>query len=293
MNDNKNILVPIDFNQKSITALEQALHVAKLLKNDIILLYVHEETGIFSKIFSDAQNEDKVLETIQDKMDEISTEKTSKYGVKIKNMIAKGRVPSKIVEISEMVDSQMIIMGTNSEPEFVRTIGANTHKVVRWAKCPVITINGLSHQNGCRSILLPLDLTIETRQKVTKAIEMAKVFGATIKVVSALWSKGDNEVIIRLKAQLNQVHNYIIERGIKCQSELIEGTQTEKTLVPIVLKYANEQGDIDLIMIMTQKEVGWIEYFMDSNAQEMLRNSEIPVMCIAPKEIGIIESKGF
>ena len=46
-------------------------------------------------------------------------------------------------------------------------------------------------------------------------------------------------------------------------------------------------------MIMTQKEVGWIEYFMDSNAQEMIRISEIPVMCIAPKEIGIIQSKGF
>jgi nucleotide-binding universal stress UspA family protein len=293
MSELKNILVPIDFNQKSLIALEQATHVAKLLKHDIMLLYVHEETGIFSKIFSDSQGEDKVLETIQLKMDEIAQQFSNKSGILIKSMIAKGKIPSKIVEIAEMTDSHIIIMGTNSESEAKKTIGANTHKVLRWAKCPVITINGIHHENGCRSILLPLDLTIETRQKVTKAIEMAKIFGATIKVVSALWSKGDKEIASKLNVQLNMVHNYITERGVSCQSEIIESTDTEKTLIPIVLKYAEEQGDIDLIMIMTQKEVGWIEYFMDSNAQEMIRISEIPVMCIAPKEIGIIQSKGF
>ncbi len=293
MSEIKNILVPIDFNQKSLIALEQATHVAKLLKYDIMLLYVHEETGIFSKIFSDSKGEEKILEILQLKLDEIASGYSSKSGVLIKTMLGKGKVQSKIVEIAEMIDSQLIIMGTNSEAEAKKTIGANTHKVIRWAKCPVITINGLHHENGCRSILLPLDLTIETRQKVTKAIEMAKIFGATIKVVSALWSKKDKEIIDKLKKQLNMVHSYIEERGVVCHSEIIESTEDEKTMIPIILNYAAEQGDVDLIMIMTQKEVGFIDYFMDSNAQEVIRTSEIPVMCIAPKEIGIIQSKGF
>jgi nucleotide-binding universal stress UspA family protein len=293
MNEKKNILVPIDFNQKSLIALEQATSVAKLLKHDIMLLYVHEESGIFAKLFSDSQGEDKALETIQVKMDEIASEFNALSGISIKSMLAKGRVSSKIVEIAEIINSELIIMGTNSEVEFKKTIGANTHRVVRWAKCPVITINGLHHEKGCRSILLPLDLSIETRQKVTRAIEMAKYFGATIKVVSALWSKSNREVAKKLHAQLNQVHNYIVERNVQCHSEIIESTQTEKTLVPMILKYAEEQGDIDLIMIMTQKEIGFVDYFMDSDAQETIRTSEIPVMCIAPKEIGIIQSKGF
>jgi len=293
MNEKKNILVPIDFNQKSLIALEQATNVAKLLNHDIMLLYVHEESGIFSKLFSDSQSEDKALETIQVKMDEIASEFNALSGISIKSMLAKGRVSSKIVEIAEIINSELIIMGTNSEVEFKKTIGTNTHRVVRWAKCPVITINGLHHEKGCRSILLPLDLSIETRQKVTRAIEMAKHFGATIKVVSALWSKSNKEVAKKLHAQLNQVHNYIVERNVQCHSEIIESTQTEKTLVPMILKYAEEQGDIDLIMIMTQKEIGFVDYFMDSDAQETIRASEIPVMCIAPKEIGIIHSKGF
>ncbi len=293
MNGKKNILVPVDFNQKSLIALQQATNIAKLLNHDIMLLYVHEETGIFSKLFSDTQDEDKILATLQLKMDEIANQYNTSSGISIKSMIAKGRVSSKIVEIAELIDSQLIIMGTNSEVEFKATIGANTHKVIRWAKSPVITINGLHHQNGCRSILLPLDLSIETRQKVSKAIEMAKHFGASIKVVSALWSKSNVEVSKRLQAQMNQVINYITERNVVCQSEILESSISEKTLVPIFLKYAKEQGDVDLIMIMTQKEIGFVDYFMDSYAQETIRTSEIPVMCIAPKEIGIIQSKGF
>ena len=293
MNEQKVILVPVDFSQKSLIALEQATHIAKLIKHDIMLLYVHEETGVFSKLFSDNTEDTKVFDKIQEKLNEVSAQFGKICGVRIKTMLAKGRVSSKIVEVAEMLNAHMILMGTNSEPEHVKTIGANTHRVVRWAKCPVITINGSEHQEGCRSILLPLDISNETRQKVTRAIEMAKYFGSTIKVVSALSHKYNKTNIIKIKSQLNQVENYILERDVKCHTELIETSKKEKSVGPIILKYAEEQGDIDLIMIMTQQEVGWIEKFIDSEAQEMIRNSEIPVMSIAPKEIGIIESKGF
>ncbi len=293
MNEQSVILVPVDFSPKSIIAFEQATHLAKLLKHDIMLLYVHEETGVFSKLFSDSEEDTKVMEKLQNKLNEISNHFGIICGVRIKTMLGKGRISTKIVEIAEMLNAHMIVMGTNSEEDHVTTIGANTHRVVRWAKCPVITINGLEHHSGCRSILLPLDISNETRQKVTRAIEMAKYFGSTIKVVSALSHKYNKAQIIKIKSQLNQVENFILERNIDCNTELIETTKDEKSVVPIILKYAEEQGDIDLIMIMTQQEVGWIEKFIDSEAQEMIRTAKIPVMSIAPKEIGIIESKGF
>ena len=48
--------------------------------------------------------------------------------------------------------------------------------MVRESKHPVITIRGKVHRDGCKTILLPLDLTKETREKVNKAIELAKIF---------------------------------------------------------------------------------------------------------------------
>jgi hypothetical protein len=41
-------------------------------------------------------------------------------------------------------------------------------------------------------------------------------------------------------------------------------------------------------MIMTQQEAGMIEFFMGSRAQEFVRLSAIPVMSIAPRELGFI-----
>ena len=37
---------------------------------------------------------------------------------------------------------------------------------------------------------------------------------------------------------------------------------------------------------MTQKEIGFIEFFIEPDAQEMIRISDIPVMSITPKDSG-------
>ena len=54
------------------------------------------------------------------------------------------------------------------------------NKVVRSATCPVITIKGKSISNNCDIIALPLDLNKETREKVTNAIQFARLFNSEI-----------------------------------------------------------------------------------------------------------------
>jgi hypothetical protein len=39
-------------------------------------------------------------------------------------------------------------------------------------------------------------------------------------------------------------------------------------------------------MIMTQKETGFIPFFVDKQATEIIRLSSIPVMSIIPKDMG-------
>ena len=46
MSENANkILVPVDFEEQSMIALEQGAHVAKLIHADLVLLYVIEESS--------------------------------------------------------------------------------------------------------------------------------------------------------------------------------------------------------------------------------------------------------
>jgi nucleotide-binding universal stress UspA family protein len=181
-------------------------------------------------------------------------------------------------------------MGTHStdqEGEQEKRVGANTSRVLRAAKCPVITVNGNHTFTGFRSILLPLDLTKESRQKVTMGIEIARYYGAGIKVVSAYLQKNEKAELGKLYQQGEQVTNFIASAGIDCTFEIIEMKEEEKSFVPSMLKYAEKQGDIDLVIILTHQEIGLVEYFVKSLSQDFIRLSDIPVMSIQPKELGV------
>ncbi|MBE0647899.1 MAG: universal stress protein [Bacteroidales bacterium] len=287
----KKILVPVDFDPQSLIALEQSYNLARLLPAEIVLLYVYDPpTGIRS-LFS-ASHDEEILEKLEDELNNLASKVHTETKLTVSTILEKGRVYSKILESADNIEAQFIIMGQHSEPELpgntAGVMGANSSRVLRSTKCPVITINAKHHFAGCRNILLPLDLTRESRQKVNWGINIARIYGAGIKVVSGIVSNGDTEGIEKLKFLARQVQKIIEKEGIACTAEIIENIENEKALIPTLLNYAEKQGDVDLIMIMTQQEAGLIEFFMGSVAQEFVRLSPVPVMSIVPKQLGFV-----
>jgi nucleotide-binding universal stress UspA family protein len=284
------ILVPVDFEPQSLIALEQSYNLARLLPSEIVLLYVYDPPASIRSLFGASYDAD-ILKKLEEQLAGLSARVQAETGLQVSSILETGQVYSKILETVEKIQAQFIIMGTHSQPETpgnAGVLGANSSRVLRSAKCPVITINARHHFDGCRNILLPLDLTAESRQKVMWAIKIAKIYGAGIKVVSGIWSKNDPDVHSRLKFLAGQVKQFIGQEGIICTAEIVQDVANERALIPTVLDYAQQQGDIDLIMIMTQQEAGVIEFFVGSRAQEFVRLSPIPVMSIAPKELGFV-----
>ncbi|MEI6900249.1 MAG: universal stress protein [Bacteroidota bacterium] len=285
------ILVPVDFDPQSLIALEQSYNVARLLPAEIVLLYVYDPPASIRSLFG-ASFDGEILKKLEERLTELCTRVQAETGLQVSTVLETGQIYSKILETADKIEAQFIIMGTHSQPELpgnaIGVLGANSSRVLRSTKCPVITINGRHHYNGCRNILLPLDLTTESRQKVNWGIKIAKIYGAGIKVFSGIWSKNDPDVRTKLNFIAAQVKQIILDEGIPCTAEIAEDVENEKALIPTVLNYAEAQGDIDLIMIMTQQEIGVVEFFMGSRAQEFVRLSPIPVMSVVPKELGFI-----
>ena len=275
------ILVPVDFSDQSLIALDQSYNLAREIKAEITLLYVIEDAGAISKFFSKQQN-DEIKKEIQTNLDKLSSDAEKKTKLKINTLIARGSIYEKIVEVSDLINATLIIMGCNGTMGIKKKfIGSNALRVVREAKCPVITIKGKHHRDGCKNIVLPLDLTKETKEKVSKAIELAKLYkGAAIRVVSVLFTT-DEFVVNRLTRQLGQVKAFIEKIGVECTAEIIKGIKGEETLAQNIIDYANKV-DGDLLMIMTQQEVDFTKYFIGSSAQEIINNSDIPVLSIIP-----------
>ena len=275
------ILVPIGFSEQSIFALGQALNLAKIKHSDVILLSVIKEQSIMQSLFIDDKS-DLLKTKVKDKLDGIALEYSKKYDVDIDTMVAKGKIYEQINKVSEMTSADLVVMGTNgSQGRSSRIIGSNAEKVVRLSKCPVITIKGKDHRLSCENIILPLDLEKQTKEKVTYALEYARYWNATIRLVSVIL-RDNHQVKQKLTKNMNQVNDFIVKAGVKCTAELIEG-EKKQTLGDFVFDY-EKRFDADLIMIMTKKEELSLSNNISETARYIINNAEIPVMSIRPKE---------
>lgn len=285
MSQSPKILVPIDFSEQATIALEQALNLAKVFNAEVTLLHITEESGLISRIF---ENEEDAIkhkgdeDIIKQKLEKIALDAENKSGVKIDFLISHGKVYDKVTEVADMLNATFICMGTSGSTTLKkRFIGSNALRVVRESKTPVITIHGKNHRKGCKNIVLPLDLTKETREKVGKAIEFAKRFGSTVRVVSVITST-DEFVINRLTRQMDQVHKFIEKEGVECTAEIIKSGRTGESVAESIIDYS-VKVKADLIIIMTQQELDFTEMFIGSAAQEVINKSETPVLSIIPQ----------
>jgi len=275
------ILIPVGFSDQSMIALGQGFNLAKIKKSEIILLSVIENQKKIESLFLDDKTHE-LQQKVNDKLVEVGKKYAAEYDIHVETMVAKGRVYEKIIEVAEMVNADLIVMGTNGTPKGVlkKVIGTNAERVVRLAHCPVITLKGKDHRNGCENIILPLDLGKQTKEKVTLAIEYARYWDATIRVVSILL-RDKQEIKDKLVRNLNQVEKFISDADVECSSELLE-IEKGKGLVKSILDYGRK-FESDLILIMTRQE-DIFSNKLGTVAREIIYQSEIPVMSIKPHE---------
>ena len=270
------ILVPIDFSEQSIVALEQSYNLARLTKADITLINVIEDS--FQLPFV-TKKDDKIIERkIEKELKKLAFETMQKVSIKVKVLVSKGKAYEEIQKAARKLKSSFIVMGTNGSIGIKKFIGSNSLRVIREAPCPVITIKGKKHRFGCKNIVLPLDLTKETKEKINKSIEFARLFSSTIHLVTVL-TTDDDFIVKKLTRQMNQVNEFIRENDIPCSVEFIHGDDVTTS----VIEYS-KKIKADLLMIMTQQE-NWTDLmFISSMAQQIINSSDIPVLSIRPKE---------
>ncbi len=276
------ILVPIGFTDQSLVALQQAVIVAKRTNSELFLLSVVEMPTALQKIFSDYEEKQKHF---KEKLRENLIELSNNYceGVSnVKCLVSSGKIYEEITVIAESLGASLIIMGTDGTPKDIKKkfIGSNANKVVRSAPCPVITIKGKSIKNTCNMIALPLDLNKETREKVTNAIQFARLFNSEVRAFSVSFSDDDDSVKNKLNSTLSQVSKFITSKGVKCSTDLLE-ISSSAIFSSSIVKYT-EDINADLIMIMTKGEENLDLNFLGSNARKLINKSDIPVMSIRP-----------
>lgn len=272
------ILFPFDFSEQALIALDQCYDLARFYNAELTLLYVIDEEIAGDRKATDEKSLEKEMHA---KLDEVGSSINQKHNIKVNTVIAKGRVYEKILEVAEMIGAKFIVMGTKGAAGLKKTfIGFYAMKVVKESKCPVITIRGKEKHESYRNIVLPIDLSKESREKVNNAIELGKFYKATIHVISVVFSS-DEDTMNRLTNYMELVKNYIKKAGLNCTGEIVKAVKGISTIAQAIMNYANEI-DADLIIITTQQGFEIMPLFIGSTAQDIINHSDIPVMSIVP-----------
>ncbi|MBK9478478.1 MAG: universal stress protein [Bacteroidetes bacterium] len=161
----KRILIPVDFSETALLALDHATFMAKLFKADIILIHVVEKFSFKIDIRKKGEDvsDDRM---IRERLSELAEGVKHQTGGSVTILMKAGKITKKIIEAANETQADIIILGTHGVSGFEEFfMGSNAFRVVTEAQCPVMSVQVHSTKVGFNDIVLPIDNSAASRQK--------------------------------------------------------------------------------------------------------------------------------
>ncbi|MCX6250230.1 MAG: universal stress protein [Bacteroidetes bacterium] len=272
------IIVAVDFSNSSVHAIEYSISLANKLESDVILVWVDKLTAaesIYPDLSNDTRNEAKK------RFEEVIAQygKMLNPGIKMEYKLKKGKIYHELEILAKNVSATLIIAGTHGLSGFEEFwIGSNAFKIVTYASCPVITIrHDFEITESIEKIMVPIDSSAETLQKLPLVSQLAKLFNSEVHIVATHYCnlKSLQRVAEKFAQQAIQ---YLQKNKVRCINNNIVAEDITKG----VINYARNMG-IDLIAIMTEQETP-INILLGPHSQRLINQADKPILSIHPQE---------
>lgn len=273
-----NIIVPIDFSEDSLAGLNLALLFSNKIRSEIRLVYVQKK----SSDYNSPGHYEEEKEWAKNKFNKIIAdyEPKLKNESSLKSIIKDGKIYKEIVAQVEAHNDSMVVASTHGASGFEEFfMGSNAFKIISATDKPVLTTRTGQIPNDIKKIVMPLDVTIDTRQKVPATSQLARAFGAEVHIITISTSKG-KRITDRLKAYAKQASGYLKAHEINHVVKHLYG----ESMVDLAVVYADSIG-ADMLTIM--KEQSKSLNFMSTITHQLLNRATVPVMTLSNKETHI------
>ncbi|MCF8461204.1 MAG: universal stress protein [Flavobacteriales bacterium] len=273
------IAVPTDFSESANLAVDHAVDVAKRFRADLVLIHVLE-SGAYQGIFSPSKKtEYEEKEHAQQHLQDYAHALEKKSGLSVSQYVVSGRIHEQIVTVCGDVEADLIVMGTHGVSgweEFF--VGSNAFKVVTQSPCPVLTIQQKASAKNLKNIILPIDSSPESRQKVQHAASFAKKFGATVHI-ACLLTEDEPNIRFEFDTKVKQITDYFDREEIAHSCTTLVGSN----LATMTMNFSESKGG-NMIVMMTEQESNLTGFLMGPYAQQIVNHSRIPVLSVSPEE---------
>jgi nucleotide-binding universal stress UspA family protein len=266
----KTIIVPIDLSDESLNGLNLALMLATKTGANILLAHViGKNTGDYY------EQMEKENQLVQSKFEEILLKYKEKVNLNftLSYIIKEGKIFKEIADLADKHEDALTVLSTHGTSGFEELfIGGNAYKITSHSRNPVITVRRSKIPSNIDNIVLPLDMTFQTREKVPYTVEFAKKFGSKIHLLTIRLSNLKS-IEKRLHQYAEQVASYLDSHKIPYIVEHLHGSN----LTDLTLDYSRTIN-ADLISIMTEQEKSASNLLLGNFAHQMINKAYIPVL---------------
>ncbi len=280
----KKILVPTDFSEQAGYALDFAYQIALKSTAEIILINVVDYPGL-SSVWGGGMNVIGGAEPPLDNLDEsfinnllnrskdeirAMAQRLDPGSVKIKQVVEVGNPYFVITEKIEQENVNLVIMGTKGATGLEEVlIGSNTERVVRHAKCPVITIKKKRDYTKIHNIAFASNFEGDQAHVVEELFKLQDIFKAKLHLV-----------------KINTPNNFETNRTIfKEMKSFVEKYNISNYSLNVYNDYVEEDGIIyfcedigaDMIALATHGRTGIMHLLSGSIAEDIVNHARRPV----------------
>jgi len=280
----KKILVPTDFSKQANIATEVAADVARRSGAELILLHIVEEvTGgsfnvegeVASTNFEDRLFNHRLLDKARKQLEKAVLDPGIR-DVKADGLLRVGNPFHGIRTLLEQKKFDLVVMGTAGHTKLEEMlIGSNTERVVRLAKCPVLTIQKKPATTNFKDIVY-----------ATAMAKDEEVFSRIVRRTQQLYNSNIHLVRINTPGDFQRdytvkdyMYRFAKKLGLKNYTISV---YNDLSVEEGVIRFA-ESINADMIAMATHGRTGFAHVLAGSVAEDVVGHAKRPVLTLVVK----------
>lgn len=267
------VLVPHDFTAVADCAVTHASKIANSFNGDVYLLHVVGKA--------------KEVDEAKEKLTKIAQAAEVNNNANMHVIVRIGNIFEDIGDVASEIGAGYIVMGTHGARGMQKIMGSHALKVISHSKVPFVIVQekGPTETDTYDDIVVPIDYSDVTKQKLTVAGNIAKHFNSKIHLFAA--KESDEFLQTKLDRELTFAKKYFGEKSI---SYSIENAEQSGGFKKQLIRFA-ARINADMIAIVNTQEGSLLPDFFGSDEQEVIANdAEIPVIITNPTQKIVYES---
>ena len=302
----RKILVPVDFSEASLAAIDRASRLATRFGAELNLVHVFEPqppfvgTNDIPIYIPDAEAEVHAREHLR------SVAEVHELPLRPEHIhVRKGRPYEEICYLARELGMDLIVIPTRGNTGWKHlALGSTAERVVRYSPCPVLIVRPgtKADENGqapagsvsFRNIVVPVDFSDFSREALDYAKNLAREFGSTLLLLHSVYlqyyvtndeyARYDFPLVMEglekfAQEQMRELVRNTARDGIKVESMLEVGHAGEQ-----ICDRAKDRN-ADLIVTATHGRTGLKHALIGSTAEFVVRHASCPVLVVPTRSM--------